>query len=386
MRVFRTVSLCVIVAFAAAATSIGTRAYSTFGSWGSSPAVMYINPENADVTSSAAEAAVVAAMDVWNTQGGTPFRFIYGGRVSDTAFGHDGKSVILFRNESNGSTIGTSYAWSSNGQLVESDVVFWDGGFQFFTGTSGCSGGMYVEDVASHELGHSAGLNHSEYPDATMYPVASSYCSQQWRTLAPDDIAGLQSLYGTTAAVTNTAPSVSIGSPASGSSFVEGSAITFSGSATDAQDGNLTSSIVWRSSVDGTLRATGTGFSYQLSPGSHTITASVTDSGGKSAAATVGITVTAAVTAPTPPSPPPPTGATLSVRAYKIKGLQKADLTWSGLSATSVTVFRGGSAVTTLSNSGTYTDPINRKGSGSYIYKVCAAGTSTCTNDATAAF
>lgn len=46
--------------------------------------------------------------------------------------------------------------------------------------------------VAAHELGHSLGLDHSNDPDALMYP---SYFGPR-RFLGSDDIAGIQSLYG----------------------------------------------------------------------------------------------------------------------------------------------------------------------------------------------
>ena len=40
----------------------------------------------------------------------------------------------------------------------------------------------------------------------------------------------------------------------------------------------------------------------------------------------------------------------------------------------------------TTSNDGTETDPINKKGSFTMAYKVCAAGTTTCSNTATVVF
>src|SRR5204862_2971500 len=117
------------------------------------------------------------------------------------------------RNVSNGSTIATTYSWwNGNNELLDSDIIFWDGGFTFFTGTSSCGvvpNAAYIEDIAAHELGHALGLNHSTATDATMYP-SYSYCSQEFRTLASDDIAAAQSLYGSGSAPANTAPSVTI--------------------------------------------------------------------------------------------------------------------------------------------------------------------------------
>ena len=76
----------------------------------------------------------------------------------------------------------------------------------------------------------------------------------------------------------NTSPSVNISSPADGSSFITGTSINFSGSAEDIEDGDLTSSLIWESSKDGQI-GVGSSFSKILSDGTHTITASATDSG-----------------------------------------------------------------------------------------------------------
>ena len=78
--------------------------------------------------------------------------------------------------------------------------MFWDGGFRFFAGSSGCSGGFYIEDIASHEFGHALGLGHSTSANATMYPSVAS-CNMGNRTLDADDIdaareAAVQALRG----------------------------------------------------------------------------------------------------------------------------------------------------------------------------------------------
>jgi subtilisin family serine protease len=98
-------------------------------------------------------------------------------------------------------------------------------------------------------------------------------------------------------------------------------------------------------------------------------------------------TGTGGSTPPPPPPPPPPADdITLSASTYKVKGLQHTDLSWAGATGTSVDVFRNGSKIATTANSGAYTDNIGSKGSGSYTYRVCEAGTSTCSANVTATF
>ncbi|MEW6202507.1 MAG: carboxypeptidase regulatory-like domain-containing protein [bacterium] len=90
----------------------------------------------------------------------------------------------------------------------------------------------------------------------------------------------------------NNAPNAIITTPANGSAFTAGQLITFTGGATDAEDVAITgASLVWTSSIDGSL---GTGvllLKSNLSEGVHIITLTATDSGGLSDSATVSITV-----------------------------------------------------------------------------------------------
>jgi subtilisin len=88
----------------------------------------------------------------------------------------------------------------------------------------------------------------------------------------------------------NTAPTVTITSPANNASFASGTSISFTGSASDTQDGTLTSSLVWTSNLDGQI-GTGGSFNKVLRDGTHTITAAVTDSGGLSGSASITVIV-----------------------------------------------------------------------------------------------
>ena len=81
-----------------------------------------------------------------------------------------------------------------------------------------------------------------------------------------------------------------------------------------------------------------------------------------------------------------PSTITLSASGYKVQGRQKADLTWSGAVGGNVDVYRDDNLTATTANDGAYTDNINNRGGGSYTYRVCEAGTTTCSNDATVSF
>jgi len=181
--------------------STDTRAYATNGAtWATLPVPYSINTTNLDLPESAVEPAVVAGAATWATQSSAAVSLSYTGRSAQTTTGYDGLNLVVFRNASSGSAIATTYYWSSGNRLIDADIVFWDAAFRFFSGTTGCSGGFYIEDIAAHEFGHALGMGHSAVQGATMYPSTSS-CNANNRSLDADDIAGILFLYPPGAAV-----------------------------------------------------------------------------------------------------------------------------------------------------------------------------------------
>jgi PKD repeat protein len=99
--------------------------------------------------------------------------------------------------------------------------------------------------------------------------------------------------------VQNQSPTATITVPTNNGSFVQGTAVTFTGSGQDPEDGALTGgSLVWTSNVDGQI-GTGTTFNKSnLSVGPHTITLKATDSQAAFGNTSVQITITAVANQP----------------------------------------------------------------------------------------
>ena len=94
-----------------------------------------------------------------------------------------------------------------------------------------------------------------------------------------------------------------------------------------------------------------------------------------------------ATSTPTATPTPSPGQITLTARSYKVRGRQTVDLSWNGVTSANVDIYRNGVLIATVPNDGgTYTDHINRTGRGTYRYRVCNAGSQTCSNQATVTF
>ncbi len=152
-----------------------------------------------------------------------------------------------------------------------------------------------------------------------------------------------------------------------------GLACSFTDTSTDP-DGTLTS---WSWDFgDGASSATQHPSHTYASAGTYTVTLTVTDNAGATGTSSQAVTVSVASSA-----------ITLTAIGYKVKGLQKVDLSWDPSDpTTNVDIYRNGAVIATTINDGAYTDNINKKGTATYTYKVCLAGTSTCSNEATVVF
>ena len=91
--------------------------------------------------------------------------------------------------------------------------------------------------------------------------------------------------------VSNLTPSIAITNPATGDTILTDSQ-SFSASANDPEDGDISSSVIWSSSIDGVF-ASGAAITATLSDGNHIITASITDSSSNTKTVTINITINA---------------------------------------------------------------------------------------------
>ncbi|HEX6590017.1 MAG TPA: S8 family serine peptidase [Longimicrobiales bacterium] len=151
-------------------------------------------------------------------------------------------------------------------------------------------------------------------------------------------------------------------------------ACSFNGSGSTDPDGTIVA-YAWTFG-DGTSASGATASKTYAAAGTYTVTLTVTDDDGATDSQTATVTVTSS------------TGSaiTLSATGRKVRGSAQADLSWSGATASSVDVYRNNVRVTTTANDGAHTDVIGKGASGTFTYRVCNAGTTTCSNNASVSF
>ena len=71
---------------------------------------------------------------------------------------------------------------------------------------------------------------------------------------------------------------------------------------------------------------------------------------------------------------------TLSAAKRRVDGINTVRLTWSGATSANIDVYRDGVLIATTPDDGQYDDSTGDTGQARYKYRVCEAGTSTCSN------
>ncbi len=158
-----------------------------------------------DVSDADALAAVQMGYEAWNALPCSSMRWTFAGRTANTGWGaDDGENVVTFRedwwDDSGDALAITMTMWGGFADdLIDADIKFngvhhrWA---HFAGPPAGGSDATDIAAVATHEVGHALGLNHSGVPDATMWPSASSGDIGP-RSLSADDIAGACAVYPT---------------------------------------------------------------------------------------------------------------------------------------------------------------------------------------------
>ncbi|QDV08936.1 IPT/TIG domain protein [Planctomycetes bacterium Poly30] len=165
---------------------------------------LVINSDGSDdVADGSHETAIRSAVEAWNAVNGSRARMV----IDDSTAARERRDwqsndihlVVFDETGSSGYFAGASgivaitpVTFFTDGRIIDADVVF--NGKNFYFTTSGETAKFDIQDVASHELGHLLGLDHSGVCGATMYPYVDPKVILH-RSLAIDDQNGMRDIY-----------------------------------------------------------------------------------------------------------------------------------------------------------------------------------------------
>jgi hypothetical protein len=89
---------------------------------------------------------------------------------------------------------------------------------------------------------------------------------------------------------------------------------------------------------------------------------------------------------PTPTPTPTPGQVMLRAKKKRIQGINTVRLQWRQATSPNIDVYRNSVLIVTTPNDGQYDDSTGDMGLAHYVYRVCEAGTQTCSNDVTVNF
>lgn len=173
--------------------------------WRDLPAVIIIDPRNSGLEVGFVVSAISASVDEWDYWTGAElfndsYRVVDDGSWDSDA--PDGRNELVFGDYDQEGVIAVCIVWGHFGgrpsqrEIIEFDIIFdtdytWGDAKLDFTV-------MDLQNIATHELGHGAGLGDLYKPRAseeTMYGYSTEGEIKK-RTLYLGDIAGIQKLYG----------------------------------------------------------------------------------------------------------------------------------------------------------------------------------------------
>lgn len=158
-----------------------------------------------DLTDAESLEGIQMGYNAWSVLPCSSMRWQYAGRTQNRAWGaDDGENVVTFLNDfwdDSGDTLAiTMTMWGGWGDsMSDADIKFngvWHRWAQFDGTPAGGADATDLASVATHEVGHALGLNHSGVGEATMWPSVGPGDANP-RTLSADDIAGACAIYPT---------------------------------------------------------------------------------------------------------------------------------------------------------------------------------------------
>ncbi|MBN1419155.1 MAG: IPT/TIG domain-containing protein [Planctomycetes bacterium] len=184
---------------------------------------------SADIADTSDDTAIREAFATWNAVDSMNLAFVedLAADRSRTDWAADSIHLVLF-DETNATSffptgsgiIAITAIQFSAAQILDTDIIF--NGREFSFSTTGQSERYDIQSIATHEIGHMLGLDHSGCVGATLFPYAAPGITQA-RALSQDDIAGATLLYPGTndfATATGTVVRASGGTAISGAQVV----------------------------------------------------------------------------------------------------------------------------------------------------------------------
>jgi uncharacterized protein (TIGR03437 family) len=155
-----------------------------------------------DLPFAQAERALVASFQAWEDIPTSAIAFTHGPNTTSTASVADGQMEMFWLENSEMTGDGLNLTGvlalsrlqtnSATGEIVDGATVF--NGFRYHWSVDGRADAVDLQEVATHEIGHLIGLNHTMIGGATMYPRTIAGRTQS-RTLASDDAIAASVVY-----------------------------------------------------------------------------------------------------------------------------------------------------------------------------------------------